>query len=101
MPDDTVRSRTDDIESPNANVFAYDDGRGNIKGAATGTINYETGALNFTSEANAEFAVSFNYDSAHSGGINETASQENGLREVRARSLNSKINSQVQLISFV
>ena len=70
-------------------------------GAAPGTINYETGALDFTGPANAEFAVSFNYDSAHSGGVNETASQENGLREVRARSLNSKVNSEVQLISFV
>ncbi len=101
LPDDTVRSRVDYIESPNSSSFAYDDGRGNIKGMATGTINYETGALDFIGPARAEFAVSFNYDSAHSGGVNETASQENGLREVRARSLNSKVNSEVQLISFV
>ena len=100
LPDDTVFSK-DYIESKNQSVFAYDDANGNINGVATGTINYETGAIDIQGPANAEFAVSFNYDSAHSGGISETADEENTLKEISARSLNSKIDAEVEILGFV
>ena len=100
LPDDTVFSK-DYIESKNQSVFAYDDANGNIKGVATGTINYETGAIDIQGPANAEFAVSFNYDSAHSGGISETSDEENTLKEISARSLNSKIDAEVEILGFV
>ena len=101
LPDDTVFSKDAYIESKNRGVFAYDDGKGAIIGAASGTINYETGAINIQGPDNAEFAVSFNYDSAHSGGINATASQENGITSISARSMNSKIDAEVELLGFV
>ena len=101
LPDDTVLSGRDYVSTKNQNVVAYDDGKGNIKGTATGTINYETGALDFTGPANAEFAVSLNYDSAHSGGINEIANEQNTITQISARSMNSKIDAEVELISFV
>jgi len=101
LPDDTVFDKTNNIENKNQSIFAYDDGKGNIVGTATGTINYETGAIDFTGPTNAEFATSFNYDSAHSGGVNETASQQNTIIEIAARSCNSKIDAEVEILGFV
>tara|TARA_Y100001963_G_scaffold144131_1_gene215906 strand:+ start:173 stop:1804 length:1632 start_codon:yes stop_codon:yes gene_type:complete len=97
LPDDTLTDKVYNTTKSNKNVFAYDDGKGNILGQATGTINYETGALDFTGPPNAEFAVSFNYDSAHSGGITES----NILRTVSARSCNSKIDAEIEILGYV
>jgi hypothetical protein len=101
LPDDTVFDKATYIEMKNQATFAYDDGKGNIVGSATGTINYETGMLDFTGPANAEFVASFNYDSAHSGGLNDSSNQENGIVTISARSVNSKINAEVELLGFV
>ena len=101
LPDDTVFNKTDNIENKNQSAFAYDDGKGNIVGVATGTINYETGALDFTGPVNGEFVTSFNYDSAHSGGVNETAAQQNTMISIAARSCNSKIDAEVEILGFV
>ena len=101
LPDDTVFDNTNYVETKNESVFAYDDGKGNIMGSATGTINYETGAVDFIGPANAEFAVSFNYDSAHSGGLNTTADQQNSIRSISARSMNSKIDAEVEILGFI
>tara|TARA_Y100000401_G_scaffold104458_1_gene96283 strand:+ start:2559 stop:4136 length:1578 start_codon:yes stop_codon:yes gene_type:complete len=101
LPDDTVRT-SNYVSSPNEGVFAYDDGQGNILGAATGTINYETSAVELTSgPADAEFVVSAAYGSAHSGGINETTNFENGLLAIYARSCNAKIDGEVEIIGFM
>tara|TARA_R110002049_G_scaffold22445_2_gene80467 strand:+ start:1411 stop:3027 length:1617 start_codon:yes stop_codon:yes gene_type:complete len=97
LPDDTIEDKTYNISKSNKNIFAYDDGKGNILGAATGTINYETGAIDIQGPANAEIVASFNYDSAHSGGLNNN----NTIRKISARSLNSKINAKVEILGFV
>ena len=97
LPDDTIEDKTYNISKSNKGIFAYDDGKGNIKGAATGTINYETGAIDIQGPANAEFVASFNYDSAHSGGLNDN----NTIKAISARSLNSKIDAEVEIIGFV
>jgi len=101
LPDDTIFGRADYVQSKNKMAFAYDDGKGNIQGVATGTIDYETGAIDISGPANAEFVVSLNYDSAHSGGINAGANTENGLIDISARSVNSKIDSEIEIIGFV
>ena len=101
LPDDTIFDKLSYVENKNQGAFAYDDGKGNIVGSATGTINYETGMLDFTGPANAEFVASFNYDSAHSGGLNDSSNQENGIVTISARSVNSKINAEVELLGFV
>jgi len=102
LPDDKLFSKDTFIQTSNIGVFSYDDGKGNISGGeASGTINYETGALDFTGPANAEFVVSFNYDSAHSGGINATADEQNCIRGISARSLNSKIDAEIEILGFV
>ena len=100
LSDDTLLDNINYNESKNKAVFAYDDGKGNIIGAATGTINYETGALDFTGPDNAEFVVSFNYNSAYSGGIGGAAVTQ-GISKIYARSMNSKIDAEVELLSFV
>jgi len=101
LPDDTIFSKADYIESKNQNVFAYDDGKGNIIGAATGTLNYETGEIDFTGPANAEPVFSFIIAAALSGGIVSETSLENTIIEISARSINSKIDAEVELIGFV
>ena len=101
LPDDTVFTKDTYIENKNQNVFAYDDGKGAIKGACNGTINYETGALDIRGPNNAEFVVSLNYDSAHSGGVKDTGNQENGIHQISARSMNSKIDAEVEILGFV
>ena len=102
LPDDVVYTKDTYITQSNMGAFSYDDGKGNILGGeASGTINYETGAIDFTGPANAEFVASFNYDSAHSGGINATSNQENGIITISARSVNSKINAEVELLGLV
>ena len=97
LPDDTIEDKTYNISKSNKGIFAYDDGKGNIRGAATGTINYETGAIDIQGPVNAEFVASFNYDSAHSGGLNSS----NTIRKISARSLNSKIDAEVEILGFV
>ena len=101
LPDDTVFSKDTYIENKNKGVFAYDDGKGNITGVSTGTINYETGAIDIQGPNNAEFVVSFNYDSAHSGGIKDTNDRQNGIFQISARSMNSKIDAEVEILGFV
>jgi hypothetical protein len=102
LPDDVIYTKDTYIQKTNMNVFSYDDGKGNILGGeASGTINYETGAIDFTGPANAEFVASFNYDSAHSGGLNASSNEENGIITISARSVNSKINAEVELLGFV
>jgi len=101
LPDDTIFDKLSYVENKNQGAFAYDDGKGNIVGTATGTINYETGAVDFTGPAEAEFAVSFNYDSAHSGGLSAASNQENGIVTISARSVNSKIDAEVEVLGFI
>ena len=101
MPDDEIIDRKSGISVPNTGAFFYDDGHGNIKGTCTGTINYETGALNLLNcPPNANFVVDANYGSAHSGGNNFTDSLSNCLTSVGARSCNSKLNATVEVIGL-
>jgi len=97
LPDDTIEDKTYNTSTSNKSAFAYDDAKGNILGVATGTLNYETGAIDITGPANAEFVVSFNYDSAHSGGL----AAANTMTKLKARSLNSKIDAEIEVLGFV
>ena len=97
LPDDVIYNKAYNIDKSNKSIFAYDDGKGNILGAATGTINYATGAIDIQGPANAEIVASFNYDSAHSGGL----TQNNTIKTISARSLNSKIDAEVEILGFV
>ena len=101
LPDDTLFDRVTYEERPNIGSIMYDDGNGNLVGAGTGTINYETGAVDFTAPVNAEFVISATYLSAHSGGTNVTITNGfNHITSVGARSTNSKLNAKVKVIAY-
>jgi hypothetical protein len=101
LPEDTLFNRVTYEENPNVGAFMYDDGNGNLVGAGSGTINYETGAVDFTAMPNAEFVISATYLSAHSGGTNvSTANGHNHLTAIGARSTNQKLNATVKVIAL-
>jgi len=101
LPDDTLFDRVTYEERPNIGSVMYDDGNGNFIGAGTGSINYETGAIDFTAAANAEFVVSATYLSAHSGGTNvSTTNGHNHITAVGGRSTNQKLNAKIKVIAM-
>jgi len=101
LPDDTLFNKTTYEENPNIGAFMYDDGAGNLIGAGSGTINYETGAVDFTAMPNAEFVISATYTSAHSGGTNVTLDNaKNHITAIGARSTNQKLNATVKVIAL-
>lgn len=91
LPDD---SRFDPItyeEIPNVGLFAYDDGAGNITGAAQGTINYETGAVNFrNAPKEADLVMSVGHTSVFSGKLSTEATRQNSLLEIIANNPSKK-----------
>jgi hypothetical protein len=101
LPDDTLFDRVTYEERPNIGSIMYDDGNGNLVGAGTGTINYESGSVDFVGPVNAEYVVSATYLSAHSGGTNvSTTNGYNHITSVGARSTNSKLNAKVKVIAY-
>ena len=87
-------------EVTNTSAFLFDDGNGNLlhNGSAVGSVDYTTGHCQFAHLPNAEFKVYGQTYSAHSGGLNFTSSGNNFIIEVGARSVNTKEDSQIQLI---
>lgn len=101
LPDDELFDNKTNQASPNIGAMFYDDGHGNISGTCSGTINYETGAINLTGcPPNAMFVVSANYGSAHSGGELYSSTGGNTISVIRGRSVNSKVNSSVEIIGL-
>ena len=101
LPDDTVFDRNTYDESPNKSAFMYDDGQGNLVGAGSGRINYETGEVRFTALPNAEFVLNLIHKSAHAGGVNsDTASGKNTIQSIGARSINPKLNTTVKILAY-
>ena len=100
LPEDNIFDKATGKSIPNINAFAYDDGHGNIVGAATGTINYEDGIIDFVGPTEAQFVVSANYHSAHSGGVSTSTDNFNNLQSIGARSLNSKLPAKVKILAF-
>ncbi len=101
LPDDVVYDRKTNQSKPNVSAMFYDDGHGNISGACTGTINYETGAIDLNGcPPNANFVVSAAYGSAHSGGEEYTSTLGNSISLISGRSVNPKINSTIEIIGL-
>ena len=101
LPDDVVYDAKTNQSKPNMGAMFYDDGHGNISGSCTGTINYETGAIDLHDcPPNANFVVSAAYGSAHSGGELYSATAGNTISLIRGRSVNPKVNSSVEIIGL-
>ena len=101
LPDDVSYDRVTYTTSPN-NVFCYDDGYGNLLGKCTGTINYETGAIDMIgAPVNAEFVYSVAHTSAFSGKLAEAGTGRiNGLIEILANTSNQKQSGSVKLRTY-
>ena len=101
LPPDTTIDKKTGVEVQNISKMFYDDGHGNINGIASGTINYETGAITLlNAPANANFVLSFNYGSALSGGNHYGSSEANTIHQIKARSCNQKIDTIVEVIGL-
>ena len=95
LPDDVVYDRDSYDEYSNVNEFMWDDGLGRLKGVGNGTINYETGDVNFIAFSNAEFVISVSHSSGLAGRASSTAS--NVIEKVYARSANAKVKTRIGL----
>ena len=102
LPDDVTYDRVTYATSPNTSVFCYDDGNGRLFGAAGGTINYETGAIDMRGcPPSAEFVISCSHTSAFSGKLNEaTADRINSLVDIYANTPSQKWNGSVKVRTY-
>ena len=101
LPDDVIYDKKTNQSNPNVSAMFHDDGHGNISGACTGTINYETGAIDLNGcPPNAHFVISAVYGSAHSGGEEYGATFGNTISSITGRSVNPKINSSIEIIGL-
>ena len=85
----------------NTDVLILDDGNGNLihNGTSVGSIDYVKGHCEFSCPfPNAEFKVMANTLSAHAGGAKYIASSYNTIQDLRARSVNAKKDSKIELI---
>jgi hypothetical protein len=102
LPDDVSYDRVTYATIPNSSAFVYDDGKGNLFGAADGTINYETGAIDFrNAPPNAEFVISCMHTGAFSGKLNESETDRiNSLIAIHANTPNQKGSGQVTVKTY-
>jgi hypothetical protein len=101
LPNDLVYDRVTADSNPNAAAFMTDDGHGNLNfPGGGGTINYDTGAIDFTGPANANFVVTAIYKSAHSGGTGLVSNKQNVFNSISARCTNIKVNASVTLCVY-
>ena len=78
LPDDVVYDGVTYATSP-TNSFSYDDGLGRLHGMCSGTINYETGALNMIGcPVNAEFVYTVSHTSVFSGKLTDASASRGG-----------------------
>ena len=102
LPDDVVYDRVTYVTSPNSGVFLYDNGYGSLVGNGSGTINYETGAVDMGGcPSNAEFVFSCLHTSAFSGRLNEGVTDRiNSLVDVYANTTSQKWNGSVKVRTY-
>ena len=94
-----------DVESgkriKNTQNMLVDDGNGNLIGdVGSGSIDYDTGIVDFTASYRAEFKTSFAYGSAHAGIPTRASNLENMVSIVAGRSMNSLKNGEITLICY-
>lgn len=104
LPSDTITDKKTGITNPNRQQMLYDNGDGTMSGgngAWSGTIDYATGAIDFTALPNAEFVYCASYESAHGGGFNtDNTNGFNILSAVKARSVSEKLNTVVEIRGY-
>ena len=100
-PQETIEDPVSGKVVKNTAAFLLDDGNGNLlhNGGVVGSIDYVKGHCEFTCPfPNAEFKVMANTLSAHAGGAKYLASSFNTIQDLRARSVNARKDSKIELI---
>ena len=102
LPDDVSYDKITYQQVPNSAFFCYDDGQGNLMGKANGSINYETGAIDFrNAPTNAEFVYSTVHTSAFSGKLTESTNERiNSLTDIYVNTPSQKWNGSVALRTY-
>ena len=81
--------------------MCWDDGKGNLLGAASGTISYSTGAMDITSAPpNSDFLFWISKGSAMSGGMKSTDEAGNSIKEFRFRVMNFNVDATIEFIGL-
>ena len=101
LPEENIFDSVTNTSIPNPENLVYDDGLGNLLGAAQGTINYDTGAFEISNApSNAGFKFIVNHSSAFSGKLNEgTTGRINSVKEILANTFSQK-NGSVTVKTF-
>lgn len=83
-------------------LLVYDNGNGRLFGKASGTINYETGAINMVGcPPNAQFRLSYVHTSAFSGRQDATlATKMNSIQAVYANIPSQKWAGEIEIETF-
>ena len=101
LPPDEIIDSKSGLAIQNISQMAYDNGFGNINGICNGTINYETGAIQFTNAPpNANFVISVNYGSSQSGGNRFSNNDGNCITAIAGRSCNQYIDTTIEVIGL-
>ena len=101
LPDNTIYDPITYGTTSNIGAFAYDRGDSKIYGQATGTINYETGALDFIGPANASFEISACYNGPFSGKRDATeGDRANSIVAIHANVLNRRMSGQLKVTTY-
>ena len=90
------------ISMLNEKAFIFDDGNGNLLylDKVVGKIDYEKGFCEWTiaSLPEAQFSISAESHSAHSGGVSYLATAYNSIQEIKARSINAVKDTSIEAI---
>ena len=91
LPDDVLYDKETYDTYSNTDSFMWDNGSGRLIGVGSGTIDYDTGAIDFNAYPNADFVVSV----AHSSGLagRQSSTGANVIEKVYARSTNAKVET--------
>ena len=85
----------------NVQNMLVDDGNGNLVGdVGRGTIDYDTGIVDFSASYRAEFKTSFAYASAHAGIPTRASNLENMVSIIAGRSMNPLKNGEITIICY-
>ncbi len=100
-PNTTVTDVGSGKKVKNTQNMLVDDGNGNLIGdVGSGTIDYDTGIVDFTASYRAEFKTSFAFESAHAGIPTRASNSENMVSIIAGRSMNSLKNGEITIICY-
>ena len=101
FPSETITDVGSGKKIKNTKNMLIDDGNGNLIGdIGRGTIDYDSGVVDFTGLYRAEFKTSFRYASAHAGIPTRASNLSNMVKLIGARSTNGYKNGELTLICY-